>query len=189
MTAPVVLHVAATPTAPALVLRPWRLADVPALVEAGRDPVLRQWITSLVDNEVDGARWVREQERGWAARERFAFAVFEAQPGSDQEQLVGNMVLKEVTPGKPAAEVGYWTAAHARGMGVAPRALHAVSEWAFDTLAADGLEWLELLHQVNNLASCRVAEKGRYEFDSVLPAAPPAFPRDGHLHVRRRADR
>lgn len=78
MTASVVLHVAATPTTPALVLRPWRLADVPALVEAGRDPVLRQWITSLVDNEVDGARWVREQERGWAAGERFAFAVLGA---------------------------------------------------------------------------------------------------------------
>lgn len=185
MTAPVVLHVAATPIAPALVLRPWRLADVPALVEAGRDPVLRQWITSLVDNEVDGARWVREQERGWAAGERFAFAVLEARSGSVQEQLVGNMVLKEVTPGKSAVEVGYWTAAPARGRGVAPRALDAVSDWAFDTLAADGLERLELLHQADNLASCRVAEKGQYEFDRVLPAAPPAFPRDGHLHIRR----
>jgi len=189
MTAPVVLHVAATSTAPALVLRPWRLADVPALVEAGRDPVLRRWITSIVDNEVDGARWVREQERGWAAGERFAFAVLEARSGSVQEQLVGNMVLKEFTPGKPAVEVGYWTVAHARGRGVAPRALDAVSDWAFDALTADGLERLELLHQVDNLASCRVAEKGRYEFDSVLPAAPPAIPRDGHLHVRRRADR
>ncbi|MFE2418057.1 GNAT family N-acetyltransferase [Streptomyces hokutonensis] len=185
MTAPVVLRIAATPTAPALVLRPWRLADVPALVDAGRDPLLRQWITSIVDNEVDGARWVREQERGWAAGERFAFAVLGAQAGSGQEQLVGNMVLKEVTPGKPAAEVGYWTAAHARGMGVAPRALNAVSDWAFDALAADGLERLELLHQVDNLASCRVAEKGGYEFDSVRPAVPPGFPRDGHLHIRR----
>ncbi|MGW3102309.1 GNAT family N-acetyltransferase [Streptomyces sp. NPDC001100] len=185
MTAPVVLHVAPTSTAPALVLRSWRLADVPALVEAGRDPLLRQWITSIVDNEVDGARWVREQKRGWAAGERFAFAVLEAQSGSDQERLVANMVLKEVTPGKSAAEVGYWTAAHARGRGVAPRALDAVSDWAFDTLAADGLERLELLHQVDNVASCRVAEKGRYEFDRVLPAVPPAFPRDGHLHIRR----
>ncbi|WP_406461157.1 hypothetical protein OH768_39810 [Streptomyces sp. NBC_01622] len=56
MIAPVVLHVAATPTVPALALRPWRIADVPALVDAGQDPVLRQSITSVVDNEVDGAR-------------------------------------------------------------------------------------------------------------------------------------
>jgi RimJ/RimL family protein N-acetyltransferase len=148
---------------------------------------LRRWTTSVVDNEVDGARWVRDQERSWAAGERFGFAVLETQPGSVQEQLVGNVVLKDVTSGKPVAEVGYWTAAQARGRGVAPRALEALTDWAFDTFAADGLECLELLHQVDNLASCRVAEKSRYDFAGVLPATPPAFPRDGHLHVRRRS--
>jgi RimJ/RimL family protein N-acetyltransferase len=68
---------------------------------------------------------------------------------------------------------------------VAPRALEALTGWAFGTFVADGLERLELLHQVDNLASCRVAQKSRYDLDSVLPAAPPSFPRDGHLHVRR----
>ncbi len=96
------------------------------------------------------------------------------------------MVLKEVTSGKPAAEVGYWTAAHARGRGVASRALEALTNWAFDTFEADGLERLELLHQVDNLASCRVAQKSHYDFDTLLPAAPPSFPRDGHLHIRAR---
>lgn len=95
------------------------------------------------------------------------------------------MVLKEVTSGKPAAEVGYWTAAHARGRRVPPGALEALTSWAFDTFEADGLERLELLHQVDTLASCRVAQKSRYDFDSILPAAPPSFPRDGHLHARR----
>ncbi len=88
------------------------------------------------------------------------------------------MVLKEVTSGKPAAEVGYWTAAQARGRGVASRALEALTRWAFDTFEGDGLERLELLHQVDNLASCRVAQKSRYDFDTVLPAAPPSFPRE-----------
>ncbi|WP_307781842.1 GNAT family N-acetyltransferase [Streptomyces sp. MBT65] len=185
MNAAVVLQVAATSAAPALLLRPWRLEDVAELVEVRRDPVLRQWTTAVVDNEVDGARWVQDQQRGWAAGEWFGFAVLEAQPGVDRGRLVGNVILKEVVPGKSAAEVGYWTAAHARGRGVAPRALEALTGWAFDTFASDGLERLELLHQVDNLASCRVAEKSRYAFDSVLPAAPPAFPRDGHLHVRR----
>ncbi|EGG48102.1 putative acetyltransferase [Streptomyces griseoaurantiacus M045] len=53
-------------------------------------------------------------------------------------------------------------------------------------LAADGLEHLELLHQVDNRASCRVAHKSRYVLDTVLPAAPPSCPGEGHLHVRRR---
>ncbi|WP_225858725.1 GNAT family N-acetyltransferase [Streptomyces albicerus] len=188
MHAPVVLQVAPTPTSPALVLRPWCTEDVAALVEVCRDPGLRRWTSHVVENDADGARWVQAQQRHWAAGDRFSFGVLEAQPaaqpGSVREQLVGNVVLKEVTSGKPAAEVGYWTAAHARGRGVAPRALEALTGWAFDTFAADGLERLELLHQVDNLASCRVAQKSRYDFDSVLPAAPPSFPRDGHLHIR-----
>lgn len=138
-----------------------------------------------MDNDADGARWVQAQQRHWAAGDRFSFAVFGAQPGGVGQQLVGNVVLKEVTSGRPAAEVGCWTAAHARGRGVAPRALEALTGWAFETFGADGLERLELLHQVDNPASCRVAHKSRYDFDSVLPAAPPSFPRDGHLHLRR----
>ncbi|SOD66388.1 Protein N-acetyltransferase, RimJ/RimL family [Streptomyces zhaozhouensis] len=185
MSDPVVLQVAATPASPPLVLRPWRMADTAALVEVSRDPALRQWASSAVDSDADGERWVRAQQRGWAAGDRFGFAVLEARPGSDGERLVGNVVLKEVASGKPSAEVGYWTAAHARGRGVAPRALEALSDWAFDAFETDGLERLELLHQVDNLASCRVAQKSRYDFDTILPAAPPAFPRDGHLHIRR----
>ena len=57
--------------------------------------------------------------------------------------------------------------------------------WALDAFRADGLECLELLHQVDNLASCRVAEKSGYQLDSVLPPAPPSYPLDGHLHIRR----
>lgn len=187
--APVALQVAASPVSPALVLRPWRMEDVAALVEVSRDRALRRWASSAVDNEADGTRWVQAQQQGWAAGNRFGFAVLEAQPDSARDQLAGNVVLKEVTSGKPAAEVGYWTAAHARGRGVAsPRdgALEALTSWAFDTFETDGLERLELLHQVDNLASCRVAQKSRYDFDTLLPAAPPSFPRDGHLHIRAR---
>ncbi|NUK04653.1 GNAT family N-acetyltransferase [Streptomyces lunaelactis] len=185
MNAAVILQAGATPSAPALVLRPWCVVDVAALVEVSADPALRQWTSSPVENDADGERWVQAQQRGWAAGDRFGFAVLEAQPESAHGQLVGNVVLKEITSGKPSAEVGYWTAAHARGRGVAPRALEVLTGWAFDTFAADGLERLELLHQEDNLASCRVAQKSGYDFDRVLPAAPPSFPLDGHLHIRR----
>ncbi|MET9438384.1 GNAT family N-acetyltransferase [Streptomyces sp. NPDC006551] len=182
----VVLRVDAAPSASALVLRPWRMQDVPALVEAYRDPALRHWTSSSVENDADAVRWVRAQQRGWAVGDRFGFAVLEAQPDSTHGQLVGNVVLKEVASGKPSAGVGYWTAAHARGRGVAPRALEALTGWAFDTLGVGGLKRLELLHQVDNSASCRVAQKSRYEFEGVLPAALPSFPLDGHLHIRCR---
>ncbi len=91
------------------------MEDVAALVEVSRDRALRRWASSGVDNESDGTRWVQAQQQGWAAGDRFGFAVLETQPGAVCAQLVGNVVLKKVTSGKPAAEVGYWTAAHARG--------------------------------------------------------------------------
>ncbi|UZJ34154.1 GNAT family N-acetyltransferase [Streptomyces endophytica] len=164
-------------------LRPWLPADAPALVEACQDPALRRWASLPLSDEADGLRWVESQRQGWTSGDRFSFAVLEAQHLGTHRQLLGHVALKAVARGKPSAEVGYWTAAHARGRGVAPRALQALADWAFHTFGAHGLRRLELLHQLDNQASCRVAEKTRFSFDRVLPAAPPAFPLDGHLHV------
>ncbi|MFF8840268.1 GNAT family N-acetyltransferase [Streptomyces sp. NPDC015130] len=132
MSAPVVLQVAALLVSPAFVLRPWLMEDVAAWVELSRDPALSQSASSVVDNDADGTRWVQAQQQRRAAGDRYA--VFEAQPGSVRAQLVGNGVLKEVTCGKPAGAVGCWTAVHARGRGVASRALEALPSWAFDTI-------------------------------------------------------
>jgi RimJ/RimL family protein N-acetyltransferase len=187
MASSVILTAAATPAAPALRLRPWCEDDVPTLVAAFRDPALRRWGAPPMADEADGLRWVRAQQEGWAKGERFAFAVVAAVPGGGTAQVVGNVMLKDVAPGKPSAEVGYWTAAAATGRGIAPRALGAVTTWAFDAFRAHGLERIELLHQVDNPASCRVAEKSGYLHERTLPAFPPTYPLDGHVHVRRDA--
>ncbi|MER7790604.1 GNAT family N-acetyltransferase [Streptomyces sp. NPDC097640] len=175
-----------TTQAPALVLRPWDPADAVDLVGLCQDPVLRRWTNTPVDDEAGAVRWIQEQQRGRAAGHRFAFAIVETRATSSEGRLVGDVVLKNVTPGAPSAEVGYWTAAHARGRGVASSALRALTDWAFTTFAGDGLARLELLHQVDNAASCGVARKCGYELTALLPPAPPAFPGDGHLHVRTR---
>ncbi|MFF8691714.1 GNAT family N-acetyltransferase [Streptomyces sp. NPDC015144] len=187
MPAATTLRADATPSAPALLLRPWRPADVPALVDAFRDPVLRRWAGPPLDDRADAEQWVRDREAGWAAGSRFGFAVLEERADAPQGELAGQLIFKkDVGFTSRSAQVGYWTAAHARGRGVAPRALEAVTDWAFATWGPDVLERLELLHQVDNPASCRVARKSRYDFDRVLPPAPPAFPGEGHLHIRRR---
>ncbi|MEU1884739.1 GNAT family N-acetyltransferase [Micromonospora sp. WMMD987] len=175
---------APTLAAPGLVLRCWRDDDVAALVEAHRDPELRARTRHPLTTPAQARRWVAANRQGWAAGRRFSFAVCE--PAADGERLVACVLLKDVTPGRADAEVGYWTAGPARGRGVATRAVDAVSRWAFTRFAAAGLARLELLHQVDNPASCRVAEKSGYPFVEVLPARPP-FPRDGHRHIRRRA--
>lgn len=178
------LTAAATASAPALLLRPWRPADAADLVDLYRDEAMRRWVSAVVHDRAGAARWVQEQQRGWEAGHRFAFAVSEVRAGTDEGELVGQAVVKKVAPGAPSAEVGYWTAAHARGRGVAPRALEALTDWAFTAFADGGLTRLELLHQTDNTASCRVALKCGYDLSSLLPAAPPAFPVEGHVHAR-----
>ncbi len=153
------------------------------MIEVCRDPGLRRYTSACVETVAEGERWVQIQETGWAAGERFSFAVHNQ--GTSAGGLVGNVVLKEFTEDGSGAEVGYWTAARARGQSVAPRALEVLTDWAFDTFAERGLKRLVLRHQVDNVASCRVAQKCRFEFDQILAPAPPRFPLEGHLHVRR----
>ncbi|WP_181766901.1 GNAT family N-acetyltransferase [Streptomyces albidus (ex Kaewkla and Franco 2022)] len=182
--AAVMLRADATDRGPALVLRPWEAADIAELTEVVRgDPLLRRWTRLPVNEGEDAARWLSAQRRGRTAGDRFGFAVTEDREGRDGGRLVAGVVLKRPDPEGPAAEVGYWTAAPARGRGVASRALDALTAWAFRTFAEDGLERLELLHQMDNTASCRVAEKSGFAFVEVLPPHPP-HPLEGHLHVR-----
>ncbi|MFF7903107.1 MULTISPECIES: GNAT family N-acetyltransferase [unclassified Streptomyces] len=176
----------ATPEAPTLTLRPWHTADAADLVEAYRDEALRRWAGQVVDDRNGAARWIRERQRDRETGDRFSFAVLEAQGPEGRERLVGHAVVKGLRPGVPSAEVGYWTAAHARGRGVAPRALLALTDWAFALFGNRGPDRLELLHQVDNTASCRVALKCGYEQAGILPAAPPGYPLDGHPHIRAR---
>jgi RimJ/RimL family protein N-acetyltransferase len=175
----ITLAVPQTESAAALRLRPWRLDDLPALVAAHRDPVLRRRLTTSLADEAEARQWLDAQAAGWKSATRFSFAVVAE---DDDQTLLGHVGMKVVTAG--VAEVGYWTAAQARGRGIATRALETTSQWALRTQGLVRLTRLDLLHAENNPASCRVAEKCGYVLHDLLPPAPPAFPASGHRHVR-----
>lgn len=183
------LEAPATPTAPALALRPWHPADATGLVAVFRDDeALRRWTTGGPHDEESALGWVREQRRPGESGERLSLAVVETRDRMPGGRLVGHVVVRRGASDSTSAEVGYWTAAHARGRGVAPRALRTLTDWVFASFPEGEVTRLELLHQVDNTASCRVADKCGYVFDALLPAAPPAFPLDGHRHVRARGE-
>jgi RimJ/RimL family protein N-acetyltransferase len=183
------LETHATSTAPALELRPWRPKDACELVAAFRDDdALRRWTDGGPRDEASAVRWVEEQRRFRESGERLSFAVVERCGPEGEGRPAGHVVLKRGAPETASAEVGYWTMARARGRGVAPRAVRALTEWAFAAFPEAELKRIELLHQVDNTASCRVADKCGYAFAGLLPAAPPAYPLDGHRHVRGRGE-
>lgn len=202
------LCVSAVSRQPALILRPWRAADIPALAaEMSREyPTAGMWSrpderpvrTALpggaerragAADERDAARWLASQDRGWRDGDRLSFAVLEADDAGGCV-LAGNVGLKnrEQTGRigeRETAEIGYWTAVAARGRGIAPAAVRAVTDWVFDAFAGAGLRQIMLVHDVDNPASCRVAEKARYPFRELSPANPPHWFTDGHIHMRR----
>lgn len=154
-------------TAEGLVLHQWEAHDAAALVAIYEDPAMRRWTRNPVTTTKEATAWVTSQHEGWTAGTMHSFAVL------DKDRLVGCAVLKNW------AEVGYWTAAHARGRDVASRAVRALANWALE----QGVTTLALRHQVDNTASCRVAEKSGFPLKETLPATPP-WPLPGHLHVR-----
>ncbi|MFD0023516.1 GNAT family N-acetyltransferase [Streptomyces sp. NPDC058382] len=166
-----------------LVLRPWLPGDLEVLLDAYRDPAVRAGSRAAVADEEAGVGWLRAQDEGRVSGLRYGFAVVDTSLGDGP---VANVALVFPSPGSASAEVGYWTVARARGRGIAPGALRTLTDWAFGSFAGDGLVRLDLLHQVDNEASCRVAGKAGYGLAEVLPAHPP-WPLEGHRHERRAA--
>jgi hypothetical protein len=94
------LHVPAAGRQPALILRPWRAADVPALAaEMGREfvlggmwarpgePAFRTVPPGAAQSEAESAaqgeaaRWLASQDRGWRDGDRLSLAVLEQDDG------------------------------------------------------------------------------------------------------------
>jgi RimJ/RimL family protein N-acetyltransferase len=171
-------------TSPGLLLRPWTEQDIPAMVAAYRDPVMRQWLRRPVTTAEEARRIIEARCADRRAGTGFSFAVLQSGADGAASDLVGGVSIRRLDRDATSGEVGYWVAASSRGNGIAPRALNAVCEWAFRLPRQRPLEQLELIHAVGNHASCRVADKAGFALTAVLPPLLPEFPNDGHLHIR-----
>jgi RimJ/RimL family protein N-acetyltransferase len=180
MTSLMILTVEPTATAPALTLRPWQDSDIPAIVAAFRDEAMRRWVGSI-DDEDEARAWLARKDAGWADGTRLSWAI------EKEGTVVGYFAIKAANPPETlAVGVGYWTAAEARGTGIASRCVQTATEWLFGGQRIMATDEIELLHTVGNEGSCRVAQKCGYVLESVLAPMPPKFPAEGHRHLRKR---
>jgi len=178
------LTVQPSATAPGLLLRPWTEQDIPAMVAAHRDPVIRRWLRHPVTTDEQAHRVIEAHRASRRAGTGFAFAVLQADPHDTAGNPIGAVMLHRLGDEAISGEVGYWVTAPWRGRGIAPRALSATCEWAFRLPRLRPLEQLKLIHSVSNHPSCRVADKAGFALSAVLPPLLPEFPHDGHLHIR-----
>ncbi|QLY32171.1 GNAT family N-acetyltransferase [Nocardia huaxiensis] len=176
----------AQPVIPAgdrLVLRPWLRRDAPEVYAAFQDPAIRRWHVRTADTEDEVDEWVQAWAHTWSRGVDANWAVADSRSG----RIVGRVSLQHMVPTQGLAAVAYWVVPAARGRGVAPRAVNALTEWAFQQA---GFHRLELRHSVHNPQSCRVAIKSGFLLEAVNRSA--GLHEDGwhdmHLHARVAGD-
>ncbi|MEI5099625.1 GNAT family N-acetyltransferase [Streptomyces sp. PmtG] len=166
-----------------LVLRPWTRGDAPDVYEAFQDPVLQRWHARVADSEDEARAWIASWHEEWREETSAQWAAADARTG----RVLGRVALRMIVLGDGQAEMAYWTMPRARGRGVAPRAVAALTAWAFGEL---GLHRIELRHSTRNEASCRVALKAGYAAEGTQRSA--VLHEDGwhdmHLHARIKGD-
>lgn len=102
--------------------------------------------------------------RGDAERERgegINFGVVGARDG----EVLGSMSVRIASWADLRGQLGYLVGAHARGRGVAPRAIRLAAGWGFRKL---GLERIEILVHPENAPSQRAAEKAGFTREGIL---------------------
>jgi RimJ/RimL family protein N-acetyltransferase len=136
----------------AVALRPWSADDLPALLVAAADPVVRRYRYSLPGDPVAARAWLAAVELERIEGTRLELAVTTANAPS----VVGSISLWGFHTRNHAAMVSYWLSPAGRGRGLATGAVRLLAGWAFDVI---GQQRLTLHVEIENLASQRVAQR------------------------------
>jgi RimJ/RimL family protein N-acetyltransferase len=130
-----------------VVLRPWELADTPAVIAAAADPYILQ-VTTVPESAgtAEARAYIERQWDRASSGLGYSFAICEP------SAAVGQIGL---WPRDGVASIGYWLVPAARGRGLAARALGVLVEWASSVGCAE----LELFAEPWNEASLVTASR------------------------------
>lgn len=160
MTVPVELELAEA----ALLLRPWRVQDAPALCEAVQESVdtVGRWLPwcHAAYGLDEALAWASSCRDGWIAGDHYAFGVFEAATGA----LLGSVALNQRNRLHRSASMGYWIRRSSQGRNIARQAAKLAARFGFGTLE---LIRIEIVVLPDNHASRRVAEKAGARLEAI----------------------
>ncbi len=77
----------------------------------------------------------------------------------EHDEVLASVAVQDIREDEGTGEIGYWVAAHARGRGIATRAVRLATGWALGEL---GLKTLEIMTHEDNAASQGVARAAGY---------------------------
>ena len=146
---------AATNLAVTVGIRPYRVDDASAVVQAVQEslPDLQPWMPWChpAYSIRDSRSWLCAQLPAFELKTAFEFAIV-----ADEGYYLGGCGLNQLDTINRRANLGYWVRSSVTRRGVATAAVRALRDWAF---ASTDLIRLEILVAVENTASLRVAEK------------------------------
>jgi RimJ/RimL family protein N-acetyltransferase len=131
-------------------LRPWTVADIPTLLEAGSDPVVTRFRYSLPLDADQARGWLDGNEQGREQGIGIELAI------EENSAPRGSISLWEIDRHHRSAMISYWLGPGGRGRGLASAAVRLVVAWAFGEL---DLARVGLLIEPDNDASHRLAER------------------------------
>ncbi|MBO0854667.1 MAG: GNAT family N-acetyltransferase [Nocardia sp.] len=146
-------------------LRAWTRGDHEQRLAGFSDPLCQRFSWPHLEpfTERHQLEWVyKQQEEARLRGEEIGFAIVDA---TEPDLVWGGCSIYDVNPDQGRAGIGYWLAGHARGHGIATRAVRELSRWTFAELP---IARLELTCAPDNLASQRVAERCGFTWEGVL---------------------
>jgi RimJ/RimL family protein N-acetyltransferase len=147
-------------------LRPWRDQDIGEKFRLFSDAETLRFSWAETDAYTEADAWAHHaaNTRAWEDGTSAEFACTEP---ADDAAIIGGASIYDIESASARAAVGYWVAAHARGRGVATRAVLLLARWAFDDLQ---IARLQLTCGPDNVASQGVAAKAGFTREALLRA-------------------
>ncbi len=145
-----------------LILRPFRAADIPAIVRLLADPAIAATTLTVPYpyDETHARDWLNSQQREREAGTGYTFAITHKEDG----RLLGAIDIRPRARHQKA-EIGYWIGKPYWGRGYATEAALAIIRYGFETL---GLNRICALHFTGNPASGRVMQKAGMQYEGTL---------------------
>ncbi len=109
------------------VVRPWTLADAPAVKDAFDDPEIQRWHVRAADSVDEVREWITAWQQGWCDESRLNWALADRDGGV----VLGCVSLKGIDRRNGTAGVAYWMMPAARGRGLCSQAVVVLCACAF----------------------------------------------------------
>lgn len=163
-----------------VVLRPFTVNDLDAVIEAGRDPLIPLITTVRAHGDrAEALKYVTNQHSRSATGSGWSYAIADA----GKDICVGQIGLRRRDIEHGRASVGYWVAESHRRRGYAGKALKVLTDWA---ATLPEITRLELYVEPFNEPSWRAAEAAGYRREGLLQRwqVVDGKPRDMYMYAR-----